>query len=365
MISRLHSHRLRRHRPLWECYVIEGLEGDRFALYTKVHHALADGVTTIRVLTEFLADTPDEDTAPPWAARGRQIDPASIPTPALLDTLRDQARALPALGKAAVRILRKASGGQDQLTLPFSAPRSVLNVPITGQRRYATQRLPIDRIKAVGKASEATLNDVVLALCGASLRRFLKESNALPQRSLVAAVPVSVREPGDVTSSNAVSIMFATLGTHIADPLERLAHVKQTASEGKNHLRAIPKADHPLYNAVLLTPFVLQVVTGLGARRRPVYNVTVSNVPGPNRPLYLQGAQMEAFYPVSIAAHGQAVNITCTSYNGSLNFGIAGCRDALPHLQRIAVYAGEALTELESALDIDASAPRCTDRKVA
>lgn len=363
MVSRLHSHCLRRHRPLWECYVIEGLEGNRFALYTKVHHALADGVSTIRVLTSFLSDSPDIQTPAPWAASSHTDKPTQLPSQGVFDTLREQVTALPDLSKALGRMLKQAVGGKSELVLPFSAPRSVLNMRITGQRRYATQRVEIDRIKAVGKATGTTLNDVVLGLCGAALRRFLKEANALPDKPLVAAVPVSVREPGDTTSSNAVSIMFATLGTHIADPLERLATIRASAVEGKAHLRAISKSGQQLYNSVLLTPFVLQVVTGIGARSHPVFNVTVSNVPGPSRPLYLQGAQMEAVYPVSIAAHGQAVNITCTSYNGSLNFGICGCRDALPHLQRMAVYAGEALTELEDVLGIGAKSKQRNQRK--
>lgn len=144
-----------------------------------------------------------------------------------------------------------------------------------------------------------------------------------------------------------------------------MRQVKRSTAGGKSHLRAIPKGGHPLYNSLLLAPFALQVITGIGAQARPCFNVTVSNVPGPNRPMYLQGAALEAFYPVSIAAHGQAVNITCTSYNGSLNFGIAGCRDALPHLQRVAVYLGEALGELEAALGLTQVPPQRVIRNAA
>ena len=365
LVSRLHSQRLSRHRPLWECHVIEGLERNRFAIYTKIHHALADGVTTIRLLTQALSEAPDAATPAPWAATDA---PTPAPEPARrapLRKLRAQLATLPALAQASGRMARSAVGAGEAFALPFSAPSSMLNAPVTGQRRYATQQLSIGRLKAAGKAADATVNDVVLALCGSALRRFLKDANALPSRSLVAAVPMSMREPGDTASANAVSIMFAGLGTDIADPVERLRQVKRSTAGGKSHLRAIPKGGHPLYNSLLLAPFALQVITGIGAQARPCFNVTVSNVPGPNRPMYLQGAALEAFYPVSIAAHGQAVNITCTSYNGSLNFGIAGCRDALPHLQRVAVYLGEALGELEAAIGLTQAPPQRVIRNAA
>lgn len=357
MISRLHGHRLRRHRPLWECYVIEGLADQRFAVYTKMHHSMADGVRAMGLMTQSLSKLEDDRLPAPWAAGDEAAndsvrvgaDTPSKPA-ALADSVRNASAALSGVSKAGGRVLRQMLGGRGHLTLPLTAPPSALNSRITGQRRYATQQVDMARLKAAGRATDATVNDVVLTLCSSALRRFLKRTNQLPPRSLIAGVPVSLRAAGDTSSSNAVSIMLASLGTDFADPLERLESIRHTTEAGKAHLKAIPRAGQQIYNSLLMTPFVLQTVSGVGAIRHPYFNLTVSSVPGPSRPLYLNGAQMEAMFPVSIPTHGQALNITCTSYNGWLNVGFCGCRDAMPHLQRIAVYFGEALTELEAAL---------------
>ena len=355
LVSRLHSHRLNRKRPLWECNVIEGLEGNRFALFIKMHHALADGVTALRLLTEALSADPGVDTAPPWAAR----ESASAATeaapvaerPSAFDAAVEQVRALPETTRA-LGALARSVGASDGLALPFAAPPSVLNRRITGQRRLATQQLDIQRLKHVAALGGATLNDVVLALCGAALRRFLKEMDALPVAPLVASVPVSLRAAGESGTGNAVSMVLSGLATDVADPRKRLAVIAGSMRRAKQHLHGLSVPARAQYTSLLLAPYVASLGSGLGGRTRPFHNVTVSNVPGPTRPLYLRGARLEAMYPVSIPTHGQALNITCVSYAGRLNFGITGCRDALPHLQRLALYTADALTELETALGV-------------
>ena len=353
LVSRLHSHRLNRRRPLWECHVIEGLENHRFALYTKIHHALVDGVTTMRLLMQALAENPHGPLVPPWAAQARMPPPAPTAPRALQRRAATAAGALQGLARMVGQAGREAGA----LVAPYAAPRSPLNGRVTGQRRLATQQFEIARIKRLARAAEATLNDVVLALCSAALRRFLKDANALPAQPLVAAIPVSMRPPGDATDGNAVSLMLARLGTDIADPAARLAAIREGTQRAKDHLRTMTTDAQALYSSLFAAPFALQTLAGLTGRTRPFFNVTVSNVPGPAGRLFLGDARLEAMYPVSIAAHGQALNITCTSYAGSLNFGLLGCRDSLPHLQRLAMYMADAMAELEEQFGLPADIP--------
>ena len=348
LVSRLHSHRLDRRRPMWECHVIEGLEHDRFALYTKMHHALVDGVTTMRLLMQSLAPRPEGEFAPPWSAQARR--PARV-APAIKSARARAANVAQAVGGLA-RMVREASGAGADLVAPYAAPDSTLNGRVTGQRRLATQQLEIARIKRVARAADVTLNDVVLALCGAALRRFLKEANTLPAKAMVAAIPVSLRPPGDASEGNAVSVMLARLGTDIADPVARLQVIGEGTRLAKEHLRTMSTDAQSVYSGLFAAPFAVQTLTGLVGRTRPFFNVTVSNVPGPAGPLFLGEARLEAMFPVSIATHGQALNVTCTSYAGSLNFGLLGCRDSLPHLQRLAVYMVDAMVELETELGL-------------
>ncbi|MDP9142486.1 MAG: wax ester/triacylglycerol synthase family O-acyltransferase [Pseudomonadota bacterium] len=371
LVSRLHSHRLNRRRPLWECHVIEGLGpaidprsgephpgGNRFALFTKIHHALVDGVTTMRLLTEALSQDADSLLPAPWAYKGSKQDATrselpAMPRRSLIKNLRENTTAAREIAAAVSRVAKASrADGDDRLCVPFTAPKSALNTRVTGQRRLATQQFELARLKVVTRTASVTLNDLVLALSSAALRRFLQDANALPAKPLVAAVPVSLRAPGDANSGNAVSMMFARMGTDLADPRERLEMIHRSSLQAKQHLQQLTCKAQAGYTSLVLAPFVGQILSGMAGRTRPYFNVTVSNVPGPSQVHYFNGAKLEAMYPVSIATHGQAVNITCTSYAGTLNFGFVGCPDALPGMQRMALYTADALHELEVALGI-------------
>ena len=175
----------------------------------------------------------------------------------------------------------------------------------------------------------------------------MEESKTLPKKPLISGIPVNVRAKDDQGTGNAISFIIANLATDVADPLSRLAAIKASVEKAKEHLQSLPRDALMKYTVMLMAPYTLQLISGLGGRVRPVFNVTISNVPGPDQPLYFNGARLEAMYPVSLIAHGGALNITCLSYAGTLNFGFTGCRDTLPHMQRLAVYTGEALAELE------------------
>lgn len=356
LVQRLHSHPLDFSRPLWECHIIEGLENNRFALYTKMHHSLIDGISGVRLLQRMLSKDPNEkNMRPPWTVRPSAKPRKSRPMPSMqgafseaLEALKIQASSTPKLVKALTRLV-KAGGDNDHeaLTAPFNGPQSVLNNRVTGQRRLATQQYSLDRLKRIAKAADASLNDVVLFLCGSALRRFLIEQNSLPEEPLTAGIPVNIRPADDEGTGTAISFMIASLATNEPDPAQRLQAVCRSTKEAKAHLQTLPRSALNQYTMLMMSPYILQLMTGLGGRMRPVFNVTISNVPGPEDTLYYEGARLEAMYPVSLIAHGGALNITCVSYNGSLNFGFTGCRDTLPSMQRLAVYTGEMLDELE------------------
>jgi len=234
-----------------------------------------------------------------------------------------------------------------------SPPRSILNRRIGRNRRFATQQYDLEELKRIGAAHDATLNDVFLAICGGGLRRFLSELDELPDSSLVAFVPVNVRPAGDEGGGNAVGAMLATLGTDIADPVERLQRISASTRSAKAQLEGMTQEAILAYSAYLLAPGGVQALAGFAGIPAPLplsFNVCVSNVPGPRDPRYLRGARMEAYYPASIPIHGMALNITVLSYAGTLDVGFIGDRDALPHLQRLAVHTGEALTALDRAV---------------
>ncbi len=356
LVSRLHSHALDLSRPLWECHVIEGLENNRFALYTKMHHALIDGVggmrMTVRAMSASAAQT---KVVSPWTIgalpKPRRTSEEAPPAPLtnLLDQFRQQSELLPQVGGALLEIWR-GKKNDDALVRPFAAPKSVLNDRITGQRRFATQRYELARLRRMAEAAEVTLNDIVLAICAAALRRFLKELNVLPRRSLTAGLPVSVRPKDDEQLGTAISFILADLGTSITDPIRRLKTIHASTTRAKEHMKTLPRGGLNNYTMLFMAPYILGMLTGAAGRIKPMFNVAISNVPGPDKPMYIAGAKLEAMYPVSVLQQGQALNITCVSYAGSLDFGFTGSRDALPHMQRLAVYTGEALDELEEAI---------------
>ena len=357
LVSRLHSYGLDFNRPLWEAHIIEGLEHNRFALYMKMHHSQVDGVGGMKMLQRMLsADQADVDRPPPWAiGKGgdgpREPRERSPLLQRLTEAARKQAQTMPGVAKALSDVAREAYKRTNQaIALPFAAPMSILNGKVSGQRRFSTQHYELDRIKRIAKKAEVTVNDVFLELCAACLRRYLEEIEALPNKPLTAGVPVSVRSGNDADSGNAISFIIANLNTHLDDPLARLQAIHESAAIAKENLQKLPKEGINNFTMIFMTPYILQLLSGLGGKTRPMFNVTISNVPGPTERLYFNGARMEQMYPVSLLSHGQALNITVVSYAGQFNVGFTGCRDTLPHMQRMAVYMGEALDTLEKAV---------------
>lgn len=343
LVSRLHSTRLHRDRPLWEAHIIEGVEGNRFALYMKTHHSMIDGVGAMRMLRACLSSDPDKRDMPaPWNwSRPRGSAPPSA----------DAGSVIAATTGALGGVLRFAAAVRHRdkhgMIAPFQTPITILNRRVTGARRLVAQSWSLSRIKGAAKALNATINDIVLAMSGGALRRYLIEQNALPEEPLTAMTPVSFRPADADVEGNSFSVVFASLATDIAHPLERLHAIQRSMGEAKRLLRSMKTADIPIFTSVVALPVLVPHLLRVAGRTRPTFNVTVSNVPGPREKLYWNGAPLEGMYPLSIVSHGQALNITVTSCGDSLDFGIVACRRSVPRAQRLIDYLDEALVELE------------------
>jgi WS/DGAT/MGAT family acyltransferase len=322
-----------------------------------MHHSLIDGVSGMRLILRALSTDPDDRNTPAFWTVGT-VDRSGPDANrgdgrgALGQALRagrDAAGVVTGLGLAALDLGRAAIDDRP-LQAPYRAPSSPLQGHLGGQRRFATQQYDLDLIKSLAKVANCTLNDVVLYLCGSALRRYLSEHARLPDRPLTAGIPVNLREASDESMGTVVGVMVAELGTNVADPKERLEAIKRSTEAAKRHLAAVPPAGRPAYTLLITGPYIAGLVAGLGGHAPVPFNVGISNVPGPPQPLYFNGSRLDAMFPLSLLFHGNALNITCLSYAGTLNFGFTGARDSLPHLQHLAVWMGEAVDEIAELL---------------
>jgi WS/DGAT/MGAT family acyltransferase len=348
MVSRLHSHPLDPSRPLWEFHLIEGLERDRFAFYVKVHHALVDNVNAIPMMLSMLSSSARQRNMPPlWAQPLRSGEDSEDDGNG--DKLPDPGEVIDALGKLASGFAKNAfrRNGRGSFLLPSGTPRSTLNRQINAQRRFATQQFEESRIQALAEATDSTLNEILTYLCGSTLRRFFKEYNALPERSLVGALPVSLQERSERLPGNAIAGLRVALGTHIGDPLARLEAVKESMKKVREDRASLPEQAVTSYVMMRAAPLYASQLPVLGRAVPPLFNLVVSNTPGPDKARYFNGAQLEAIYPMGNLMQYSALSIDCVGYAGTLNIGFTGARDTLPHLQRMAVYMGKALEDLE------------------
>ncbi|VXC08638.1 WS/DGAT/MGAT family O-acyltransferase [Nocardioides sp. AX2bis] len=386
LCGRLHSTRLARERPLWEAHVIEGLDDGRVALYTKVHHSLMDGISAVRLIGGVLSEDPAErGMEAAWAAsslariearraaarddaddgsdgegsdgdggRGLLDLPVSVVRSAL--GISAEAAGMPA---ALLRTLTK--GVLDQTSsISLHAPRTMFNAEITGARRFAAEDWPVERLKAVAHASGTTLNDVVLAMCSGAMRTYLNDLGELPDSSLVAMVPVGLKAKQSHLASgdggNAVGAVMVRLATDLDDAGDRLSTIHASMQDGKDALASMTPAQIVAMSALGQTPAILTPMLKLQGVVRPPYNLIISNVPGPRDTLYWNGARLTGSYPLSIPINGMALNITCTSYDGNLAFGLTGCRRTVPHLQRLLVHLEDEVAALEKAVGVPGAA---------
>ena len=382
LAARLHSMLLDRSRPLWEFYVIEGLADGRIGFYGKVHHAAVDGQAGVAMATSLFDLTPEpRHVKPPREVRANtyQLGVAELLAAALQNQARqlvESVKLLPSLVKTVAGAARDAIAerrdetAEDRAARKAAAPGSSFkfapptpfNHSITNQRAFSAVSLPLAEVKAIGKSVGASINDVVLWLCSTALRSYLKDSRELPDKSLVAGVPISLRQEGDTTANNQVAGTLIDLGTEIAGPAERLKAIQRGTAAMKRQMgtfRGVIPTDFPS----LGSPWLIAGLGALYGRSRIAdwlrfANVTISNVPGSKVPVYLVGAKMTDYYPLSIVVHGVALNITVQSHVDQLCFGLIACRRAVPDVHELGQQLHRAMQTLRSLVAAPAlSAP--------
>jgi diacylglycerol O-acyltransferase / wax synthase len=381
-VSRIFARPLDRSRPLWELYLIHGLEGGRVALLTKVHHAVVDGVSGNEILTVLLDPSPEgraiepppEDTPPGGrpgdlemlgrglAGLARQPVRALRSVPTALPNLTELPGAnafpgVPSLSRALTGARRRLGGPQDPGILEVTGarpPRTCFNGPISAHRSFAFGSVSLETVKAIKNAAGVKVNDVVVAVCAGAVREFLIERDELPDDPLVAMVPVSVRggdEQG--TFGNRISTMIVPIPTDVADPLKRLERAHELLRSAKEHHAALPAdllTDASAFVPPAVAALAARTTVGILGRTRPPLNLVISNVPGPRLPLFIAGARLEAHYPVSAIVDGVGLNMTVMSYLDHVDFGIVADRDQLPDVWPLLDASRRELDLLAAAL---------------
>lgn len=354
LVSRIHSRVLDRERPLWEFYLIEGLQDDRLAIYMKMHHAAIDGMGGVELLENCLTLEPGCDIKAPWAGLSKKHKEKTELTLAEKTTraasqVGKQTQLVQDLSKIFWSQSMKGIGLSDNASpTPFSAPKSMLNVPIGGARRFAVKNMSLTELKMIGKEAGATVNDMVLALCSTALRKYMREKGTLPKKSLIASVPVSVRQVN--RTGNQITYVIADLATNEPDTMKRIAKIGLSTQDAKHEIGDV-SPDAATSFAVMAQGLVAALnqmnMTNL---LPPAANVTISNIPGPRAPLYFGEAQLLNSYPMSVLIDGQSLNITVFSYCDTIGFGLMACRDTIPDVDKLADYIESALDRIKGGI---------------
>ncbi|MCB1933118.1 MAG: wax ester/triacylglycerol synthase family O-acyltransferase [Candidatus Accumulibacter sp.] len=363
LVSELHQPMLDRARPLWEVHVIDGLSERRFALYVKMHHASADGVTMVRWAAESLASTAtDLKLRPLWSVRHARADDKEKQarekmTQSLLADLSGAGTRLLGIARlAAMLALEGARLTKNAISLPFVADG---NTPLTGQvtagRQFATASVSMARVKLICARTRSTLNHVALTCLDGALHHYLQDEGVDLKRPITIQMPVNLRREGEHGTGNKIGIIQVELSPPTDDPYVRLRNIGFSLRNVRSMIDSV--APDAIESYTLITGVVAQLaeMLGLSERLPPIGNTLVSNIPGPPEFLYIKGARMEELHPISTLPAGNLLNITLFSYAGQLFFGLIAT-DELPNLERLGLYVSEAFTDLEQSV-LDAHQP--------
>ncbi|ENV72313.1 O-acyltransferase WSD [Acinetobacter johnsonii ANC 3681] len=355
-ISQEHSSLIDRAKPLWTCHIIEGIEGNRFAMYFKIHHAMVDGIAGMRLVEKSLSQDPNaKSIVPPWCVEGPRAKRLKEPNVSrfkkIMNGVMGQLESTPRVMYELSQTIMKDMGRNPDYVSSFQAPSSILNQRVSSSRRFAAQSFEFDRLRHISKSLGVTINDIVLAICSGALREYLLSQDALPKKPLIAMVPASVRDD-DSSMSNRITMILANLGTHKEDPLERLAIVRRSVQNAKEKFKRMNSNQILNYSAFVYSAAGLNIASGLLPKRQ-AFNLVISNVPGPREPLYWNGARLDALYPASIILDGQALNITMTSYLDKLEVGLTACRNALPKMQNLLTHLEEEIQRFEAIVGVE------------
>lgn len=363
LVERLHSTPLDLTRPLWEAHLIEGLQGNRFAFYFKAHHCAVDGTGAMNLVKRWLTTDPSapagSEPEPTVPSPGSAVATTELATPRLAETfarnaVQRVADGVSATGELTGKLLAMVGGAHSSVIAALRTPKAPFNTRLTAQRRLAVEVLDLAVLKQVARATGTTVNDVTLAAVGAAVRRYLAELEALPKSSVTVSVPVGFDRDEDTL--NAATGFVTPIATDQEDPLRRLAVINAGTARGKRELAAMSQNALQHYTLVGLLPLFLGQHSGALPALPPLFNFTVSNVVLSKEPLYLNGARLQTLVPVSFLADGYGLNLTLVGYGDSVALGFVGCRDVLPHLQRLARYTSEGLDELVAAVAATGSA---------
>lgn len=357
LVSQIHSQGLDRTRPLWEVYVIEGLENNRFAVLFKMHHACIDGVGGMRLMQASLSTKKGKNTFQvPWQKsmkkeikRVRKSSFYNFISP-VYSELSKQVKTIPGIIKVLSRMSLVGVRTSHPSLLPYTAPNSLFNSEISNQRNYAVTSLPLSRVKALSKQSQSTINDVSVALCSCAIRRYLLENNSLPSKSMIAQLPVSVRAADSESAGNQFGVILCDMATTEESAAECLQVITKSTHKAKTYLASLTSGGLQNLTALIMAPFSISQMLGITSKIKPAFNLLISNVPGPKEALYLNDAKLEAFYPLTLLFQGSAISLVITSYDENLNFSITGCKDIVPDINRMTGYINEAFKELEASL---------------
>ena len=353
MVSRMHANHLDRAYPLWRTYVIEGLEGGLIATYSKVHHAVADGVAGTRLTLRSMSSDPTAILPPPWAVppQGRRERSSLFAAPVanalrIAEGIGGLIGSIPAIRRELRRSRREIESRHPDCISGVAAPATILNRPISASRRYLARSYSLTRAKAASRVLGCTVNDVVLAMCSHALRRYLQDLGALPATPLIAGVPMSTRrDRSDV--GNQIAFLLANLGTHLADPELRLRAIRGSVDHSKRRFAGMKASEIVGYGVATMAPGLANMLIHPQGGRL-AFNLVISNVPGPRSPLYWQGCAVEGMFPVSVLTDGMALNITASSRADVLDFGVLACRRSLPQIERLMDYLEDGLVETEA-----------------
>lgn len=359
LLARAHEQLLDRNRPLWQVHIIEGLEDGKFAVYFKVHHALIDGVGGLRMIQDMLSPHPDDPLKKPTPSKQATHHTEEGIASAIkhsLSALLKQAKALPEAYSMLTRIgFDNLLGREGTPHLPFSAPKTILNKELGSRRRFIISELPLEKVKAIGKYYGGTINDVLVSIFGGAIREYLLSQNALPERTLEAGLPVSIK--GETANDgNKLSVIICPFGTNEPDAEKRLKAIIMTTGKAKSDIAHIsPEAAEDIA-AINMVPFLVISLTHSSQRFPPAFNAIVSNVPGPKDEMYLQGARLERIYPLSIVTDGMGLNLTVISYNSRLCIGITSAPGSEPGIEALGELIEMSYQELLNKIEEPVSA---------
>lgn len=348
-IARNHSVRLDRRKPLWECHIIEGInpkteqDNPRFIVQLKIHHALADGIAAMRLLSRSLSRSPDEPFFTPfWGVPPKsKNNHISLSLRSILKIQKNSL--LPVIRELYQRVKDRHS---PEFTSSLDAPTTLFNQKINNSRTICTHSIEKSRFETLAHKHKTTTNDMILAVISGAIRVYLDEQNALPKKSLIGFVPISLRQDGSETG-NQLSFLLTNLGTHLDSAKDRITTIKASMNDGKARFRRMTPTEVVNYSLMIYGMFGINLITGMIPKKQ-AFNLLISNVPNQKEPLYLNGAKLNHVYPASVLLSGQAVNITFVHHQDMVDFGIVACSDVLPNINKLTAYLDKELKKLEA-----------------